>query len=55
MWSGNFGKKKPGYLPGPLILWWALRDSNPEPRDYESILKTEYMCRDINQSVDSSG
>jgi hypothetical protein len=29
-------KKKPGYLPGLLILWWALRDSNPEPRDYES-------------------
>ena len=20
----------------PKILWWALRDSNPEPRDYES-------------------
>ena len=36
MWSGNFSKKKPGYLPGFLILWWALRDSNPEPRDYES-------------------
>ena len=34
--SGNFDKKKPGYLPGLLILWWALRDSNPEPRDYES-------------------
>ena len=36
MWSGNFSKKEPGYLPGFLILWWALRDSNPEPRDYES-------------------
>ena len=23
-------------LPGLEILWWALRDSNPEPRDYES-------------------
>ena len=55
MWSGNFGKKKPGYLPGPLILWWALRDSNPEPRDYESIFKTEYKCRYVNQSVDSIG
>ena len=29
-------QKMPGYLPGILILWWALRDSNPEPRDYES-------------------
>ena len=23
-------------MPGLEILWWALRDSNPEPRDYES-------------------
>lgn len=22
--------------PGLAVLWWALRDSNPEPRDYES-------------------
>ena len=28
--------KRPGVLPGLEILWWALRDSNPEPRDYES-------------------
>ena len=55
MWSGNFSKKKPGYLPGFLILWWALRDSNPEPRDYESIFKTEFKCRNVNHSVDSSG
>ena len=48
MWSGNFGKKKPGYLPGPLILWWALRDSNPEPRDYESIFKTDNKCGNEN-------
>ena len=42
-------------MPGLKTLWWALRDSNPEPRDYESILKTEYMYRNVNQSVDSSG
>lgn len=28
--------KRPGVMPGLEILWWALRDSNPEPRDYES-------------------
>ena len=55
MWSGNFSKKKPGYLPGFLILWWALRDSNPEPRDYESKIKTDFKCRNLNLSVDSSG
>ena len=27
--------KKAGLMPGLEILWWALRDSNPEPRDYE--------------------
>lgn len=53
--SGNFDKKRPGYLPGLLILWWALRDSNPEPRDYESISKTENKCRNIAKSVDISG
>ena len=42
-------------MPGLKILWWALRDSNPEPRDYESILKTVCKCRNVNQSVDSSG
>ena len=23
-------------MPGLERFWWALRDSNPEPRDYES-------------------
>ena len=23
-------------MPGLEKVWWALRDSNPEPRDYES-------------------
>ena len=31
-------------MPGLKILWWALRDSNPEPRDYESLIKTENIC-----------
>ena len=28
--------KEAGRNARPKILWWALRDSNPEPRDYES-------------------
>ena len=27
--------KRPGIMPGLEKVWWALRDSNPEPRDYE--------------------
>ena len=42
-------------MPGLEILWWALRDSNPEPRDYESIIKTEFKCRNNTNSVDRSG
>ena len=42
-------------MPGLEILWWALRDSYPEPRDYESIIKTGFKCRNVNRSVDSSG
>ena len=47
--------KRPGVMPGLEILWWALRDSNPEPRDYESIIKTEIKCRNNTNSVDRSG
>ena len=42
-------------MPGLEKVWWALRDSNPEPRDYESILKTVFKCGNVNISVDSSG
>ena len=47
--------KEAGRNARPKILWWALRDSNPEPRDYESIFKTECKCRNIKQSVDNIG
>ena len=47
--------KRPGIMPGLEKVWWALRDSNPEPRDYESIYKTGFKCGNVNISVDSSG
>ena len=47
--------KEAGRNARPKILWWALRDSNPEPRDYESIIKTEIKYRNNTNSVDRSG
>ena len=46
--------KKAGHKPGLDILWWALRDSNPEPRDYESpaltVAPRALIRRDYNSS-----
>ena len=47
--------KEAGRNARPKILWWALRDSNPEPRDYESISKTDIKCKNNTNSVDRSG
>ena len=43
----------------PKILWWALRDSNPEPRDYESpaltVAPRALMNGECNSSKGNSG
>ena len=40
-------------MPGLEILWWALRDSNPEPRDYEygPRLIKEHLDIDVSSQV----
>ena len=46
-------------MPGLKILWWALRDSNPEPRDYESpaltVAPRALMNGECNSNKDNSG
>ena len=51
--------KRPGITPGLEILWWALRDSNPEPRDYESpaltVAPRALMNGECNSNKGNSG
>ena len=46
-------------MPGLEILWWALRDSNPEPRDYESpaltVAPRALMNGECNSNKGNSG
>ena len=42
-------------MPGLKILWWALRDSNPEPRDYESPALTVAPRALVVSGCDSNG
>ncbi len=41
-------------MPGLEKVWWALRDSNPEPRDYESpaltVAPRALMCGEDNSN-----
>ena len=42
-------------MPGLKNLWWALRDSNPEPRDYESPALTVAPRALLVSGCDSNG
>ena len=51
--------KEAGRNARPKILWWALRDSNPEPRDYESpaltVAPRALMNGECNSNKGNSG
>ena len=46
-------------MPGLERFWWALRDSNPEPRDYESpaltVAPRALMNGECNSNKGNSG